>query len=459
MSKRPNILFIIADDHRFDAVGAFGHPEVHTPALDGLIERGVAFRGTRIMGGLTGAVCVPTRAAVHSGMSIFRATPGSASPRADHLTIDPRHVLMGQNFRSNGYRTFGTGKWHNDRASFNRSFEDGGTIFFGGMGDQHRIPVHEYDPTSQYSSSDAVPGDGFSTDVFCNSAINFLNRQSEDPFFLYIAMTSPHDPRMAPPPFAHMYQPRGVSVPPNFMDEHPFDNGDMLLRDELLAPHPRTKSVVQRHMSDYYAMISHDNYHLQRVFDALEANGQLENTIIIYTADHGLSVGQHGLLGKQNMYEHSTRIPLIMAGPGIPAGVQLSQLTYQIDIYPTLCELAGIPIPESVEGMSMKPLLDEPAASSSGTYHRETTYTIYRDIQRMVTDGEWKLIRYYLSEETGMGTNRLQLYNLANDPWEMTDLTFDPQYSSHLERLAGHLNDWMQSTDDFMHDKPILDLN
>lgn len=456
MSNRPNILFIIADDHRFDAVGAFGHPVVQTPALDGLAERGTAFRGTRIMGGLSGAVCVPTRAAVHSGKSIFRATPDAASPRADHLTIDPQHTLMAQNFAENGYRTFGTGKWHNDRASFQRSFQDGTTIFFGGMGDQHRIPIHNYDPMGEYPPEDAVRGDGFSTEIFCNSAISFLDQQPDEPFFLYMALTSPHDPRMAPPPFADMYPPSEIPVPPNFLPEHPFDNGDMILRDELLAPHPRTRSVVQRHMADYYAMISHDNFHLQRVFDALEANGQLENTIIVYTADHGLSVGQHGLMGKQNMYDHSIRIPLLMAGPGIPAGLQLPQLTYQIDIYPTLCGLAGISIPDSVEGKSMTSLFADPDMSAAETYKRETVYTIYRDIQRTVTDGEWKLIRHYVSAKTGAGTDQIQLFNLKDDPWETTDLSGIPISRAHLERLAAHLQAWMQSTDDFMQETPIL---
>lgn len=459
MSLKPNILFIIADDHRFDAVGALDHPVVQTPALDSLAERGVAFRGTRIMGGLSGAVCVPTRAAVHSGKCIFRATPEAASPRADHLTIDPRHTLMAQNFAANGYRTFGTGKWHNDRASFNRSFQDGATIFFGGMGDQHRIPIHSYDPTGEYPPEDAVRGHGFSTEIFCNSAIDFIDQPHNEPFFLYMALTSPHDPRMAPPPFSDMYAPSEIPVPPNFTSKHPFDNGDMILRDELLAPHPRTESVVQRHMVDYYAMISHDNLHLQRVFDALEANGQLENTIIVYTADHGLSVGQHGLMGKQNMYDHSIRIPLLMAGPGIPAGLQLPQLTYQIDIYPTLCELTGISIPESVEGQSMQSLFADPEASAAETYRRETVYSVYRDIQRTVTDGEWKLIRYYVSAKTGEGTDRLQLFNLKDDPWETNDLSYDPAHRPQIERLAAHLQAWMESTGDFMHDKAILELD
>lgn len=448
---KPNILFIIADDHRHDAIGAFGDPTVQTPTLDALAGRGVACRGTHIMGGLSGAVCVPTRAAVHSGVSIFRATPGPTDTYETVNTINPTLKLMPQTFSEHGYRTFATGKWHNDKASFNRCFADGANIFFGGMSDHDKVPIHQYDASGAYPEEEMVIADGFSTELFCDSAIKFLNTKPDEPFFLYISMTSPHDPRMAPPPFDAMYDPREIPVPPSYLDEHPFDNGDMILRDELLAPYPRTKPEMQQHIADYYGMISHHDQQLGRVFDTLAANGQLENTIIVYTSDHGLSVGQHGLLGKQNMYDHSVRIPCILAGPSLPQGLSLSQLTYQIDIFPTLCELAGIPIPSTVEGKSFKPLIDNPAGN-----HRETVYSLYRDIQRMVTDGEWKLTRHYVSPITGAGTDRLQLFHLADDPWETRDLSQDAAHQYQMQRLAEHLNQWMHETDDFMKESTIL---
>lgn len=452
MSK-PNILFIIADDHRHDALGIHGDPTVKTPTLNALARRGVSFRGTHIMGGLSGAVCVPTRAAVHSGVSIFRATPGPSNHYPSLQTLDPRLALMPETFAQHGYRTFATGKWHNDHVSFNRCFADGANLFFGGMCDHDAVPLHDYDPDGNYAKECACGADGFSTELFCDAAIGFLDEQrnAEQPFFCYLSLTSPHDPRMAPPPFNTMYDPEQIPIPPNFMTEHPFDNGDMRLRDEVLAPFPRTHADVQQHMADYYAMISHHDHHLQRVLDALIGNELADNTIIVYTADHGLSVGQHGLWGKQNMYDHSVRIPLIVTGPGLPADLQLPQLTYQIDIFPTLCELAGIAIPSTVEGQSQVPLIQYPQGRG-----RRSVYSLYRDVQRMVTDGTWKLIRYYVSAESGQGTDRLQLFNLHDDPWETTDLAGDTSYQPHKERLAKVLAEWMLWTDDFMKDQPVL---
>jgi len=297
MKPKPNILFIIADDHRHNAIRSLGDPTVQTPILDGLVASGTALRQNHIMGSLSGAVCIPTRACLHTGAHLFQA--GTSTEISNHrgiMTLNPDLTLMAENFRAEGYHTFATGKWHNDRASFNRSFADGSTIFFGGMSDHDRVPLHDYSPSGQYWDDDCTIGDGFSSEIFSDSAIQFLNKyDGDDPFFLYLAFTAPHDPRTPPPAYAALYDPEEIPLPPNYLPEHPFDNGELDNRDENLAPFPRPEEIVRQHIADYYGMISHMDAQIGRVLQALADNGYLENSIVVYTADHGLAVGQHGL--------------------------------------------------------------------------------------------------------------------------------------------------------------------
>lgn len=446
MPSQPNILFIIADDHRFDAIGAMGDATVQTPVLDSLMARGTTFRQTHIMGSLVGAVCVPSRAAVLTSASLFRS---------GMQEINRELAVWPQVMREAGYHTFATGKWHNDKQTFTNSFAEGAKIFFGGMSSHFEVPVFDYDASGAYPNTAKYIGEKFSTEMFTDEAVQFLQdydaSAASAPFFLYLAFTSPHDPRTPPGEYASMYAPAEMPVPENFMPEHPFDNGEMRIRDEVLAPFPRTPEIVQQHIADYYGMISHMDAEIGRVLKTLEATGQLENTLIIYTADHGLAVGQHGLLGKQNLYSHSIRVPSIFAGPGVPEGKTVDALTYLYDVFPTVCELTAVACPDTVEGRSLVPLMH-----GSAERVRETVFAAYRDIQRTVSDGLWKLIRYYVSEETGAGTNRIQLFDLANDPGETTELSALSEHAERIQSLAADMQQWQIETDDFLKDTPVL---
>ena len=443
MSSQPNILFMIADDHRFDAIAGMGDPTVQTPTLDSLMARGTTCRQTHIMGSLVGAVCVPSRAAVLTSANLFRSGGNQLNP---DLAVWP------QVMRETGYHTFFSGKWHNDRQTFNNSFDDGATIFFGGMGNQYKVPIFDFDPTGAYPKDARYIGDKFSTTLFTDSAVQFVeNYDQTDPFFLYLSFTSPHDPRTAPGEYATMYSPEDVPVPENFLPEHPFDNGEMRIRDEVLAEFPRTPEIVQQHIADYYGMITHMDVEMGRLLQTLEATGHLENTIVIYTADHGLAVGQHGLLGKQNLYNHSIRVPSIFAGPGVPIGQTVNALTYLHDLFPTVCDLTGVDCPDTVEGHSLVPLME---GHVEKVY--DTVFAAYKDIQRTVSDGRWKLIRYYVSKDTGKGTDCIQLFDLQRDPWETKDLSDLPEYAEQIRALGADLKKWQHKTNDFLKDAPIL---
>ncbi len=443
MSKQPNVLFLIADDHRASAIGAYGDPTVRTPTLDRLCAEGASFRRNCHMGGLSGAVCVPTRACIHTGAHVFRASVGNDMDDSSSLrTLDPGHTFLAELFRRNGYATFATGKWHNDEASFARSFGEVENVFFGGMDSHFAVPVQDYDRSGVYDKSRQKIGEEYSTDLFGNAAIRFLERQDgSQPFFLYCAFTAPHDPRTPPPDWAGTYRPEAMPLPANFAGRHPFDNGEMLVRDEKLAEFPRTPEETRRHIAEYYGMISDMDEKIGEILAALSRMGLAEDTIVVYTADHGLSVGQHGLLGKQNLYDHSVRVPLILRGPGVPSGMLVDSLTRTYDVYPTLCELAGLEIPASADAQSLLPLMEGSAAET-----RPYLHSVYKHVQRMTQDKEWKLITY--RQDGDQGSNRTQLFHLASDPWELNDLSGDDEFAAEQVRLEGELARWQEEMGD-----------
>ncbi|MCL5745327.1 MAG: sulfatase-like hydrolase/transferase, partial [Acidobacteria bacterium] len=319
-AKRPNILFLLADDQRFSTIRALNCPEIETPNLDSLAHRGVAFTHAYIMCGTQGAICAPSRAMLQTGRTLFRVPRSMVPNPYSSALADDAFTTFPETLRKAGYETFGIGKWHNLPPSFARSFSGGENIFFGGMSNHLQVPVRDFDPSGQYKTKPRI-GEKFSSELFSDSAVKFLSRRtSGKPFCLYVAYTAPHDPRMAPQAFRARYSPSRIALPKNFLPMHPFDNGNLKGRDEALAPWPRTPEIVREHIAAYYAMITHLDEQIGHVIKALESSGEADNTIIVFSADNGLALGSHGLLGKQNVFEHSMRVPLMISGPGIPRG-------------------------------------------------------------------------------------------------------------------------------------------
>jgi len=429
---KPNILFLFTDDQRFNTLGALNNPAIKTPNMDRLVRNGTVFTHAHIMGSMSGAVCMPSRAMLMTGRTLFHIQGKGEG-------IPEEHTMLPELLRANGYTTFGIGKWHNGPAAFNRAFASGAKIFFGGMSDHLHLPVSHYDPTGAYPKEERYPAEGFSSEVFSDAAIAFIEGQAgKGPFFAYVSYTAPHDPRMAPKAYADMYPPDAIELPENFMPEHPFDNGELRIRDEKLAPFPRTPDVVRQHIAAYYAMITHLDAQIGRVLDALDATGQADNTLIVFAGDNGLAVGQHGLLGKQSLYDHSVRVPLIFCGPGIPQGQVSDALCYLLDIFPTLCDRLGLAIPASVDGKSLYPLF----ADLKGCV-RDSLFFAYCDVQRGVRTGEWKLLKYNVA-----GTKTTQMFNIKEDPWELRNLAGVSEYAQHEASTTALLRRWMADVDD-----------
>jgi arylsulfatase A-like enzyme len=406
-TRQPNILHLHADDHRADGLHALGTALLQTPNLDTLVARGTTFTRCYTMGSMIGAVCLPSRTMLLTGKSWLRI-PNGRDANADASQSLPR-VLGGA-----GYATFHVGKGGNEFTAGLNAFDT-------------NLLMNDTGPELRRGSSER----------HADATIKFLKeRKSEGttaakPFYIYFAPPVPHDPRVAAPEFHGLYDPAKIPLPAAFLPQHPWDNGEMIVRDEQLAPWPRTPADTKQQLADYYACVTGLDHHIGRVFAQLKAMGEWDNTIIVFTGDNGLSLGEHGLFGKQNLYEFGgMHVPCVIAGPGIPQG-RSDALVYLMDLFPTFCDFGGAPIPAAVEGRSLASVIRQQTAKV-----RDVLYTAYRDGQRAVRDDRWKLIRYPLVDRT-------QLFDLAADPRELNNLADQPAHTARVTAMTALLQQEM----------------
>lgn len=444
--KKPNILIIFNDDHRYDAVHALGGTVVKTPNLDKIINDGVSFDNAYLQGANTGATSAASRAQLLTGRGVFDIPKGNGTPWDESISSFPVA------FRDAGYTTFFTGKSHNGEKASSRGFTDGAKLYGltkGYYKPHFRMPYQDYKADQSYGKKELyfVGGENHdekiqpsedsdyvgphSTDIIAKAALDFIKGyEKEQPFLMYVAFHAPHDTRNFPESYRDMYDPAEIPVPVNFRPEHPFDNGDLKVRDERLAPFPRTRENTQSQLADYYRMITHVDDRVGEIVAALKEKGLDENTIIVFSTDSGLAMGSHGLFGKQNLYDDGgIRVPMVFSGVNIPKGERKSDICYSADIFPTMCELAGIPIPSSVTGLSQ-------AASVMGNsqHRRKEGYFAYMDHQRAVRDAQYKLIEYCVN-----GERHTQLFDLAKDRYECNDISTDPMNAHIIMRLRRSL--------------------
>ena len=449
--ERPNFLFLFSDDQTFRALGCLGELEVKTPNLDRLAKRGTLFTHCFNQGGWSGAVCVPSRTMLITGRTLWqsRGTNGQG--------IAPGAALWGETLGRAGYDTFMAGKWHVTEPALKRSFKTFGPLTGGflpsttnGGAAYHRpAPGNPWMPDDPQWKGHWLDVDGrtvHSSVRIADAAIDYLRTnaaRSANPFFMYVAFNAPHDPRQAPREFLDLYPPKKLKVPPNFVPKHPFPiESNFMGRDEILAPYARTPEAIRVHLQEYYAMITHLDAQIGRALGALEASGKAGNTVIIFTSDQGLAVGQHGLMGKQNLYDHSLRMPFIMAGPGIPKGKRNDALFNMQSLFATTCDMAGVPVPDTVQFPSIVPLI-----TGAKKQLHEALYGAYLDRQRAVRTKNWKLIRT-------PSAGKVQLFNVRRDPWETHNLAADPRQAARLAMLHGRLRELMREMKDPMPEEP-----
>ncbi len=457
-NSQPNIIFIFADDLTYTAVNALGNKEIQTPNLNRLFKRGTTFTHAYNMGGWNGAICVASRAMIISGRSLWDANEF----RQNWIENKQIERTWGRLMQNAGYETYITGKWHVDAPA--------GSVFqnvkhirpgmppdawnnaemaekFKDMGNFSRIlgaklpigygrPMNEndtaWDPTDPRFGGFWEGGKHWS-EVLKDDVLGFIEeaRDSNKPFFMYLAFNAPHDPRQAPKEYLDKYPLEQIGLPDNWLPEYPFKDAignSPDLRDEALAPFPRTEYATKKQIQEYYAIITHLDEQIGEILDGLEASGKKDDTYIIFTADHGLAVGRHGLMGKQTLFDHSIRVPFVILGPEVPEGKQITADIYLQDAMATSLELAGIKKPDYVFFNSLLPFLN---AERDKSYYN-AIYGGYIDKQRMIRKDGFKLIVYPELHKT-------LLFDLKNDPGEMNDLSENESYKEKIAVLYNEL--------------------
>lgn len=469
-NSRPNILFIIADDQSpFDL--KIYNPEsiLDTPHIDRLAAEGMVLDGAYHMGACVSGVCTPSRHMIMGGRTLWH-TPNQPNRSNNPYMNDPDRVppdlvenTMAAVFNRAGYDTMRTCKKGNSYQAANAQFtvrhdadKRGGTDETGSA--WHGEQVLDYLDEREY-------------------------RMDTDPFLIYFGFSHPHDTRDGKPELLAKYgavnhtdpnvlppaNPKQPPLPPNYLPGgHPFAFRLPGARDEERVSgvwENRDERTIRNELGREFACSENIDIQIGRVLDKLEAMGELENTYIIYTSDHGIAIGRHGLQGKQNLYEHSWRVPFIIKGPGIEAGSRATGNLYLLDVLATLCDLASIPAPETSEGISLKPVFEGKTDAV-----RDVLYGVFcaetRPGLRCVKKGDWKLIKYDVMDGQRRET---QLFNLADNPHEFisqhhdpmvmaltkvhptptqTNLAGNPDYADKLEEMEALLLSEMRRYDD-----------
>lgn len=438
---KANVVLILADDQMWDSLGLLGHIEVKTPNLDRLAAKGVRFSNAYNMGSYSPAVCVASRAMLNTGAFLWRAEALTKSRRNKPNRNSPNNqtsinyllekstpeAYWSQYMQQAGYETYFTGKWHVQGIDPANIFDHAINVRAGMPKAHTTFYSRKFEP----GKPDGVPynkklggfwqGGKHWSEVLADDSETFFQqaKNSDKPFFMYLAFNAPHDPRQAPKEYVAMYDVNTIQVPKNFIPEYPYNEdagAGRRLRDERTAPFPRTEHAIKVTRQEYFALITHMDEQIGRILAALENSGKADNTYVFFTADHGLAVGDHGFVGKQNMYDSSMKVPFLITGPGISAGRTVDVPIYLQDVMATSLAIAGVDKPPHVDFNNVLPLAQ--GKTSKGEY--SSIYGAYTVTQRMYRNDKYKLVMY-------PSANIIRLYDMEIDPLETKDLAENKQ--------------------------------
>ena len=426
-SKPPNIVLILSDDHNFRALGCSGNKAIRTPNLDRLAAEGVYFDRCFT----PNPICMPARACIYTGQDSWTSgATFNGKAFAEDSPLLPR-LLAGA-----GYETCFIGKWHSDGKPWTRGFTTGKRCWAGGKFDHFELALT---PFGSEDPEDRKTAEKYSTTVFTDDAEAYLLEDHDKPFLMVLAYTVGHDVFKAPPGYEGKYHPDDIPLPPNFLPQPPFRQFTPTIRDETVLEFPRTESEVRTATAEYYAMFEHLDENVGRLLTALETKRIDDNTMVIFCSAKGMSMGSHGIIGKQTMYEEGIRTSLIVRHPKVkPATHRNSNLVTTTDLLPTICEAAGVEIPDRVEGESLLGLYD---GSRTG---REKIFCSYHDprratVTRTIRTKSRKLIQHLVTGER-------QLFDLEKDPYELDNLIDKPEFEPLAMKLQAELLDWRMGT-------------
>ena len=427
-TKRPNFLFIITDDQDVHSLRAYNpKTTLQTPVLDRLAREGMTLDRAYHMGAFISAVCTPSRHMIKTGRTLWHLPPSLTSRVYQNYPADrcPPEAEVIENsiaavFNRAGYATMRTGKPGNSYEAAKAKFTVRRDAAKYGVTDETGSPWHAEQVLEYLHQRDAA--------------------RETAPFLIYFGFTHPHDPRFGRPELLEKYgavnhddqtqppplNPKAPPLPPNYLPAHPFNQGQPGGRDENLANGVwarRDEATIRNELGRYYACIDNIDTQIGRVLARLRAMGELDNTYVFFTSDHGIAIGRHGLQGKQHLYEHGWRVPFLVRGPGIKPGVRAPGNIYLLDVLATLCDLAGIPAPATNEGVSFRPVLE-----GKREVIRDVLYGAFcggtKPGMRAVRQGDWKLVKFDVLDGAVRET---QLFNLAENPLELLEQHHDPK--------------------------------
>lgn len=437
-AKRPNIIFILTDDQRWDAMSCMGHPFLKTPNMDRIRREGVLYKNAFV----TTSLCAPSRASFLTGA--YAHNHGVIGNWGCEFNHDEMHSFP-RVLQEAGYDTAFIGKWHMKKTAKPRPGFDY-WLSFSGQG------VYT-DPMLNENGRD-FEAKGYTTDLLTDYAVKYIEAQNEKPFCLYLSHKAIHSPFTPAPRHADSYTGVELPAPPNTKDT--FAGKPKWLRGGIADPRvtdgpdhvpesvePQTWDPTEARRMGYMRTINAVDDGIGRLFKLLEERGELDNTVIMFAGDNGYFHGEHCRGDKRLMYEESIRIPLIMRYPAIAKpNSTVEQMVLNIDVAPTLLELAGAPVPKTVQGRSVLPLLAGDTKGWRTSFLYEYWLDLTDRVPRMLgvrTDG-WKLIRYPDIDDID------EMYDLKKDPYEMANLALLPEYAEKHKQLGAELDRLMKET-------------
>lgn len=471
--KPLNVLFIMADQLRYDSLGHTGHPLVRTPNLDRLAAEGTRFERTYVQS----AVCGPSRASIYTGRYVH-----SHRVRFNEVPFGAGERTIADYFNDAGYRSALIGRTHFTPITETYGFEY--YAYYDGLPAKDGYSSYpDYLRRCGYSEEDirlrywprelspqpgheAYPEDFAEADYPCrireehsdtaymtDEAIRFMRETTDRPWMLHLSYWKPHPPFSVSEPYFSMYDPDEVPMPKLLEGE--LDGKppiQKLFREERRGGFLENEARLRRVRAAYYGMITQLDDHLGRLFEEMRKLGVLDRTLIVFTSDHGEYLGDHYMIEKELFYEQAIRVPLIMRLPHvIPAGRRIAEFAESVDILPTILEAARLPKPAAVQGTSLFPLLNGSAAGWRREVFAEWDFQYYhcrrllglephRCKAVMVRENRWKYVHY--SDQPG------ELYDLETDPDELTNVAEAPEHRARIEAMRRKILDWRLRTED-----------
>ena len=414
--SRPNILLILPDQLRAQALGCMGDPNARTPNIDRLASDGLLLRNTIA----NTPVCCPARANILTGCYTHRN-----GMVANDLRLRESETTLSSLLADNGYRTGFVGKWHLDGGPRLPGFIPPGPRRHGFQFWAANECSHTHFNTQYFRDSDQpVPVRRFEAAAWADLGIEFLKAQDPRPFFLSVQMGPPHDPYKAPEDFARLFDPAKLKMRPNWQE---------------------SAGITRQQIAQYYGMLAAVDTQVGRILQALDETAKAQNTIVLFASDHGDMLGSHGQILKRKPWEESIRVPGIVRYPAkIRAGRTSDAFFTHVDFAPTLLALCGVPVPSSMQGTDLSTLLTGSSTSAPDSAFLQ----IFGPYRGDRTEAGWRGIRTHRHLYARYRTEPWVLYDLDRDPFENKNLAGDASAAKTLAELDQQLQTWMRRTGD-----------